>query len=254
MNKKTEKIGEIYDMKCGQKAKLIAYRGVKDIDIEFEDGSVREGVKYYHFKKGNVSPTPREDSQQLHLNKEELMHCGEKAKIIAYRSSMDIDIQFEDGTIVNTQYGAFIRGMVQKDKKKHHDESRIGEQLKAKNGQIMTVVAYRTSNDMDIQFEDGTIVKHISYRRFKSGCVRNPSSPKYPTAKLERIGEKNRNNDGKWMEIVGYRSCVDIDVEFEDKKVREHVTYLSFTKGEIKHPDDSVLYRKRKNQEGGIPC
>ena len=45
MNKKTEKIGEIYDMKCGQKAKLIAYRGVKDIDIELAQRIIRKTVR-----------------------------------------------------------------------------------------------------------------------------------------------------------------------------------------------------------------
>ena len=35
---------------------------------------------------------------------------------------------------------------------------RTGETATALNGQKMTIVAYRSSRDMDVQFEDGTIV------------------------------------------------------------------------------------------------
>ena len=36
---------------------------------------------------------------------------------------------------------------------------------------LMTIIAYRNSNDIDIQFEDGTIVQHRDYRSFSEGCI-----------------------------------------------------------------------------------
>ena len=39
----------------------------------------------------------------------------------------------------------------------------------------MTIIGYRNGNDIDIQFEDGTIVKNRIYRRFKEGKIKNPN-------------------------------------------------------------------------------
>ena len=36
---------------------------------------------------------------------------------------------------------------------------RVGETNRALNGMMMTIIAYRNSKDIDIQFEDGTIIK-----------------------------------------------------------------------------------------------
>ncbi len=241
------RVGETRIMKNGVEATIIAYRGARDIDIEFADKErhIRKRVKYYHFMNGKVASYALDDKVN-YIGQRNQMKNGDWATIIEYNGTMNIRIQFDDTTEVDTQYGAFKRGLVQKNKKTHHDKSRIGEHLKAKNGQMMTIIAYRISNDIDVQFDDGTIVEHVTYGRFKSGSIKNPSTPIMPTAKLERIGEKNRNNDGKWMKIIKYRSCVDMDVEFEDKKVREHVSYLCFQKGEIKHPDDSRRIVKQK--------
>lgn len=55
MDKKTiDRIGEERVMGCGMKAKIIVYRKATDIDIEFEDGSIRRNVRYGDFLKGNV--------------------------------------------------------------------------------------------------------------------------------------------------------------------------------------------------------
>ena len=50
-------------------------------------------------------------------------------------------------------------------KKKDH----TGETTIANNGMKMTIIAYRKTSDIDIQFEDGTIKKHITYSSFKKG-------------------------------------------------------------------------------------
>ena len=42
-----------------------------------------------------------------------------------------------------------------------------------KNGQIMTIIAYRNAVDLDVQFEDGTIVKNKQYDKFKKGQIKN---------------------------------------------------------------------------------
>lgn len=51
-------------------------------------------------------------------------------------------------------------------------KDRLGESNIAKNGQVMTVIGYRKHTDIDIQFEDGTIVRNKSYYNFKYGNIK----------------------------------------------------------------------------------
>lgn len=48
------------------------------------------------------------------------------------------------------------------------------------NGFNATIIAYRNVTDIDVQFEDGTVVEHRTYQSFKLGKIRNPN---YPTKK-----------------------------------------------------------------------
>ena len=43
----------------------------------------------------------------------------------------------------------------------------------AKNGMRMTIIAFRKYNDIDVQFDDGTVREHIRYEHFLSGDVIN---------------------------------------------------------------------------------
>ena len=45
--------------------------------------------------------------------------------------------------------------------------------LIAKNGMRMTIIAFRKYNDIDVQFDDGTVREHIRYEHFLSGDVIN---------------------------------------------------------------------------------
>ena len=45
------------------------------------------------------------------------------------------------------------------------------------NGERMTIVRYGNYADIDVQFEDGTIVEHKRYDHFKTGQIKNPYFP-----------------------------------------------------------------------------
>ena len=64
---------------------------------------------------------------------------------------------------------------------------RTGETNIATNGQVMTIVKYRGCNDIDIQFEDETIVKHKQYTNFKKGTIQNPNFNKKIIEKAKQI-------------------------------------------------------------------
>ena len=55
-------------------------------------------------------------------------------------------------------------------------KERLGEINKNKFGTEMKIIAYRKSNDIDVQFldKDGYIFKHQIYANFKSGGIKNP--------------------------------------------------------------------------------
>ena len=52
---------------------------------------------------------------------------------------------------------------------------RIGEESISTNGQKMKIIAYRSCKDIDIQFEDGTIIYNKMYRDFQTGNIFNPN-------------------------------------------------------------------------------
>ena len=70
----------------------------------------------------------------------------------------------------------------------------IGEVITANNGQRMTLIAYRGYEDIDVQFDDGTIITNRSYQWFKKGGIRNPN---YIRSKGYTISELMYDNKGK---------------------------------------------------------
>ena len=56
-------------------------------------------------------------------------------------------------------------------------EERIGEKRRMNCGAIATIIEYRTSKDIDVQFEDGYIVANREYACFKKGEITNPYYP-----------------------------------------------------------------------------
>ena len=111
---------------------------------------------------------------------------GQVMTIVKYRGCNDIDVQFEDGTIIkNKNYKYFKRGDIKNSNLSNtRIKNRTGEINIAKNGQTITIIGYRRNDDIDVQFEDGTIVKNKSYDNFKKGKI------KFPNIK-NRIGETN---------------------------------------------------------------
>lgn len=223
---------------------LIKYRKYKDIDVQFEDGTTIKNVSYSNFKRGQISKIPRKKIQRLSKKEREnetvRASNGLMMKIKEYRTANDIDVEFEDGIVVyNKTYAGFKKGCVPHPNNKPC--THIGEEKYAYNGLLMKIVGYRNREDLDIEFEDGIVVKNKTYKIFQSGYVKHPyiSSQK---AKINRTGEINFARNGMRMKILKYRTNNDIDVEFEDGTIIEHKTYQNFRIGNISHPNISLTY------------
>lgn len=177
-------IGETITTKSGFTCSIIAYRSYNDIDVQFSDGSIVEHRNYGAFLKGEIGypnyRLPLEKSRNSHIGETKMMNCDMKATIIRWNGYNDIDVQFEDGTIVSHKsYSNYKNKKISnpnivrkcdKNKRTKH----IGETKMMNCGMTATILCWKSCNDIDIQFADGTIVMHRSYSNFKKGGIMNP--------------------------------------------------------------------------------
>ena len=126
-------------------------------------------------------------------------------------------------------------------------ENRIGMTNIATNGMKITIIAYRKANDIDVQFEDGLIIRNKRYESFLKGKIGRKNIKRKIKGKADRLHERRQNTMGLWMEIVEYRNADDIDIKFEDGTILTHRVYSNFVNGQVHHPKcDDALSQKSK--------
>ena len=227
MAMKTDRLGKTKMMSCGMEATIIRYGGATDIDVHFEDGTVVKHKTYRAFKKGYIAHPNTKDR----LGEAREMKCKMEATIIRYGSAKDIDVRFKDGAIAKHKtYNLFKEGGIANPNMKVSAETRLGETRMMNCGMEATIIRYNTNKDIDVRFKDGTLVKHRQYREFKKGEIANPNM------KASRLGKTRMMNCGMETTIIRYNTAKDIDIRFEDGTVVGHRTYNSFKNGTIAHP------------------
>lgn len=231
------RLGETRKMNNGMSATIINYRKSTDIDIQFEDGVIVTNKLYDSFIRGGIGyPNNR-------LNETRKMSNGMSATIIKYRNSMNIDVQFEDGSIVtNTRYDMFVKQSIG-DKVTYLAKVRIGETRQMTNGMSAKIIAYRKHNDIDIQFEDGTVATNKVYSAFLQHNVKYPSN---------RLDEVRKMTNGVLAKIITYHKSNDIDIQFEDGAIVTNRTYKFFVKGRIAHPTIAIKKQGYKGTLFGV--
>lgn len=259
---RAERLGQRGKSKYGLPMTIVVYRNAEDIDVDI-DGTIVCHKSYSNFVKGNICKT-RSDSQFLRKGETVYNSDGLKMTCIEYRLSTDIDIQFEDGTVLtHKDYYAFKRGKYKnpnytKSKPIKVSKSKLthkGESIIAKNGMKMTIIDYRSSKDLDVQFEDGTIVRNKRYQHFKNGEINNPNLTGNifaNTQKSSRVGEAVIV-DGVEIKIVVYRNRKDIDVQLPNGTILAHRKYEKFKDGRIDISDyikEIRLGETNTNNEG----
>lgn len=178
-----------------------------------------------------------------HTGETNLANNGQKMTIISCPTSQDITIQFEDGTIVtHKSYHEFKSGKIKNPnipKSLTHKQSiiRTGETRKSNNGQMMTIIKYRNTKDIDIQFEDGTVLTHKNYQEFKHGRIGNPNLNFRGNKKSNRIGQTNVASNGQIITIIDYQNSRKLTVQFEDGTIIANKSYQNFLNGTIRNPN-----------------
>lgn len=233
------RLDETCMMNCGMKATIIRYNGVRDIDVRFEDGTVAEHKAYGPFKRGEIANPNIKTSAENCLGETRMMNCGMEATIIRYGGYKDIDVRFEDGTVVEHKgYSAFKRGEIANPNVKTF-ANRLDETRMMNCGMEATIIRYSRRDDIDVRFEDGKVVVHKKYDRFKKGEIANPNTK---VSAENRLGETRMMNCGMEAAIIRYGGATDIDVRFEDGTVVKHGVYGNFKKGEIAHESLSLIH------------
>lgn len=74
----------------------------------------------------------------------------------------------------------------------------INETRIMKNGMRATCIAYRLANDIDIQFDDGTVIEHTQKSHFYNGTVVNPNSAYKPRQSLGNLATTNPELIKEW--------------------------------------------------------
>lgn len=220
------KKGEEKVMRNGLTARIVAVRSAADIDVQFlENGEIRTGVNHTAFRNGYVKSLILEEQRKnSHIGELHRQTCGLDAKITGYINASNISVRFSNGeTRDGVIYSKFKEGSVLPPSMQRR--SRVGDRLMQKCGMEAEIIADRGSKDIDVRFSDGSIKEHVKYQQFTGGTLRRPPE--------SYIGERKKQKCGQWARIIAYRKATDIDVEFEDGSIREHMTKGNFERGSI---------------------
>ena len=112
---------------------------------------------------------------------------------------------------------------------------RTGEVGVNNDGERMTIIRCGGRNDIDVQFQDGTVVEHNQYNNFKNGEIKNPMFPSVFGVGYFGIGDyKSMDENGKNTKC--YNTWVHMLMRCYDPKYHEKKpTYKSCTVDEQWH-------------------
>ena len=273
--KKIDRTGETNIATNKQKITIIEYRNWNDIDVRFEDDTIVKNKRYDAFKRGDIK-NPNYKYKNIRknktdrINKTNIAKNGQRMTIIEYRKCNDIDIKFEDGTIVkHKSYNTFQKGEIKNPNLQHTliKKDKVNETNIATNGQKMTIIKYRKYNDIDVQFEDGSVVTHKDYKSFKKGNIKNPNcivsgisyNELFCLKQLEQFGfKKSKKGELKHLglgrlELDLYNSELKIGIEYDGGggyigNKRSHTIEKDMKKDLLCEQAGITLYRIREPQ------
>lgn len=104
---------------------------------------------------------------------------------------------------------------------------KIGEQNYNNQGELMTITAYNSYDDITVEFSNGFVVHKSCYERFKDGRI---------LCKYNHYGETNVNKYGETMTIISNHFGQRVDVQFPNGAIVYAAYYNSFQSGKLLNP------------------
>lgn len=248
-----DRTGETRTMRCGMKATIIGYLNSHNITVQFEDGTVSEHRYYGDFEKGKIEHPNSRPDYTLRVGEQNEMNCGLVARIIEYRKSNDIDVQFEDGVVVKGRsYRDFLQGEIAHRSLKTNKALLIGTTKEMHCGMKATIIAYRKSNDIDVSFEDGTVVFGCSLSAFNGQRILHPkfkivrSLPAKSTTKEAQMfaSETRPMNCGMKAAIIAYRGSEDINAHFQNDEIVTQKSLSNYKCGAISYSSSQEMINR----------
>ena len=169
-------------MNCGLYATCIRYGGCSDLDIEFENGDIVYNRSKTDFLRGEIACPSlpkyfanRRISLKGDIN---MMNCGILAEVIDDFGVDNITVRFSDGTIVEHRTRSNFRtGNISNPN--FNQYSVEGLECIQNCGMSCKCIDFRSSTDIDVLFEDSTIIRGRTKAEFLNGTIQNPNLPKF---------------------------------------------------------------------------
>ena len=124
--------------------------------------------------------------------------------------------------------------------------NRIGQSKINRQDCKMTIVEYKNSNKIVVEFDDENKTRvNTTYYGFSHGEVRNPNLKDCRQMEYEKqfLGKENYNTQGCLMKIIEYNGNEDVVVEFQDENKSIKVCNLKeFNNGHVMNPYFKSLY------------
>lgn len=184
-------------------------------------------------------------------------NAGFEIECIAYRRSDDITVRFSDGTEVVTAWHYFQSGAIDHPNHKNYRKPDISRLVGVKGlstyKEPMTIIAARSSEDIDVEFSDGSIAYNKRYDAFRRGEIKRPTQTVddiFQFHKNHRLSETKLQKCGLMATIVEYEKTY-IVVKFENGRKRKS-TYSQFAKGSVQPPKRRNKYDKPRIGEKRI--
>ena len=168
-------VGEESVAKNGMKMHIVTCHSGGRVSVKFDDGYIKEDIAYGAFKSGNVyNPNIQvsRSKRSERIGLEFVSKDGIRCRIIEYRSATDLDIEFDNGVVVRHKNYAYISKGIFSNPVVESEKADVGVISMAINGMRIKLIAYRTTDDIDVLFEDGYEVK-TKYHFFKTGNIRH---------------------------------------------------------------------------------
>ena len=173
-------LGNKYKTNQGYEVTVIDIEDAENVTIQFEDGTIRKKIKVNCLKTGCIQypPCPRNWTKQKFeniLNETSINKQGHLMKIKTYRNAHDIDIEFpflacvaEHKDYLNFRKGCIVHPIIGPITEKEYN-NRMTKIISHSNGHTSRIKEYRGAHDIDVVFEDGAIVKNVTYHSFING-------------------------------------------------------------------------------------
>ena len=159
-----QRIGEAKLSTNGQMMTIVDYKNATNVTVRFEDGT-ETPCSYCNFKKGRVANPKTNPRIVTEKKKKKILFWSRKGIPIP-------EIMKKTGAGEHTVYNIQEEAGIRDDYKAAHElylackaekgyKKKVGESIIKNDGQKMTIIAFRNPKDIDVRFDDGTIVQHM---------------------------------------------------------------------------------------------